>query len=271
MFSTRGVDGGDRVRGVVRGITPFLVGLGSGIAAAFFLDRDRGRQRRALIRDKTASLGRSTKRAFGVIGRDVRQRAHGIGSRARKVLSRAPVSDEVLTERIRSELGRRVSHPHAILVHVLDGHVTLAGPVLSREVRRLVRRVKRCRGVRGLDNRLEVHTTADSVPGLQGAGVVPRQRRNPLLDSWPPAARFLAGTAGAAAWLRGAPRRTPRSLLASGFGALLFARALMNAPVRSRRSRPSQPAGHRENEGEEPPVHRFGGSRERADLAELDT
>lgn len=140
-----------------------LTGLGIGLGLMYFLDPERGRRRRALAKDK---LTHSTHRgidAMGAAGRDLTHRANGLVARARSTFDRTPVDDVVLVERVRSQLGRVVSHPHAIVVDATGGRVRMRGPVLGSEVDRLVRAVARVRGVRDVVNALDVHEQAGSV------------------------------------------------------------------------------------------------------------
>jgi hypothetical protein len=69
--------------------------------------------------------------------------------------------------------------------------------VLTDEVQQLIAGVATVRGVREVENRLDVHETSDNVPGLQGD--IPK-RAGQLLDvfqgRWSPSTRFLLGTAG---------------------------------------------------------------------------
>ena len=219
------------------GSRSFLFDLALGACAAYFLDPDRGRQRRALVRDRSSRLWRRANEVVEVTRRDVEQRAQGIAARARGLLEQQhPVPDGVLVERIRAAMGRCVSHAHAIRVTAEDGWVTLEGPILSREVQGFVRRVRRFPGVRGVGNRLEVHTPAEDVPELR-VGVAMQQRRNLMNECWPPAARLLAGSAGAFAWLLGAPMRGFGRYVLGTLGGMLVWRAVANVPANHRAER----------------------------------
>lgn len=77
---------------------------------------------------------------------------------------------------MRAQLGRWVSHPHAIEVAADSGHVTLSGPILQSEERQLLQAAQSVRGVHEVESRLEVHKTADNVPALQGGSGRPRPR-----------------------------------------------------------------------------------------------
>jgi hypothetical protein len=94
-------------------------------------------------------------------------------------------------------LGRVVSHPRAIDVLVQDGHVALTGPILSSEVRPLLRAVGRVAGVCDVEDRLEGNDEAGNVPSLQGESERPGTWSALLRGSWSPTAKVLMGTAGA--------------------------------------------------------------------------
>src|SRR6185369_8161518 len=120
----------------------FGAGLGAGTAAMFLLDPDRGKRRRALVGDKLAVLTRMTGDCIEVTTRDVTNRTRGLVSEIKSRLSSEQPADSVLVDRVRSKLGRAVSHPSAIKVTAKDGNVTLAGPILASEVPHLLSCVK---------------------------------------------------------------------------------------------------------------------------------
>src|SRR6185312_11134979 len=99
-------------------------------------DPDRGRHRRALVRDKSIRLSRKTREFAGSASRDVGNRASGMRAAAKSWAQAEPsVPDGVLARRIRAKLGLYARHPSAIDVHVTNGGiVTLSGPVLADEV-----------------------------------------------------------------------------------------------------------------------------------------
>jgi osmotically-inducible protein OsmY len=121
----------------------------------YFMDPERGRRRRALVRDKVAHAANVSTDALGSFGRDLSHRAAGAVARARGALRRRHVDDDVLIERVRAQLGRVVSHPHAIAVNANGGSVRLRGSILESELPRLMRAVARVRGVRGVEHELE--------------------------------------------------------------------------------------------------------------------
>src|SRR5260370_1107328 len=73
-------------------------------------------------------------------------------------------------------------------------------------------------GVTGVENRLEVHTRAGTVPGLQGGGRRPGERLNLAEATWAPATRVLAGAAGGALLTYGFSQRFPASCVLGTVG-----------------------------------------------------
>jgi hypothetical protein len=168
-----------------------------GVLTMYIFDPVAGRRRRALARDKLIGLRKPAKEAVRVTARDLKNRTLGTVAEGRAALFEDSVDDAVLVERVRSKLGFVVGHPSSIDVQASEGVVTLSGPVLTDEVQRLIAGVAAVRGVRDVENRLEVHETAGSVPGLQGD--LPRptgQILDILQGRWSPSTRLLLGTVG---------------------------------------------------------------------------
>lgn len=147
----------------------FALGLVLGAGVVYLLDPDRGRRRRALLRDQLVHAGHGLEEAARSGTRHVRNRAVGLAHEIRAGLTERDVEDRVLEERVRSALGRKISNPGSLLVTADSGHVTLSGDVSSAEVQDLVRAVKAVRGVQHVDNRLHVETDSAPAPGLQGS------------------------------------------------------------------------------------------------------
>lgn len=163
-----------------------------GAAAMFWLDPTRGRSRRAMLEQKVGSVAGDLTEAVGVAGRDLGHRAQGMGHEVRSWFKREPVDDGLLARRVRSALGRVVSHPKAIDVTADNGRVTLSGAVLVQEYEDLLETVCSVRGVHELDERLAVYEDSSGIPGLQGGR--PRARLHGLPPRWSPAGRLLLGT-----------------------------------------------------------------------------
>ncbi len=211
-----------------------LAAAGTGAGLMYLLDPRTGRRRRAGMRDQIVHEAHALNTGLERAGRDLKHRAVGAVERARSSLDRKPVSDDVLRDRVRAEIGRVVTHPSSIEVWVDDGRVSLTGPILKREKRRLLQAVDRIHGVRDVADVLETHKTAERVPGLQGN---PRRaKRGRQLDifqeNWAPATRLVTTVLGAGLGVRALQHR---SLLSPGFliaGTCLALRGLTNMPMK---------------------------------------
>ena len=212
-----------------------LFGGALGALAMYFLDPREGRRRRARTQDRMVHAGKRVNQAGRVTARDTVHRARGVLATARKLFEHEEVSDAVLVERVRAELGRAVSHPHALEVAADHGHVTLSGPVLSEEVRPLLRCVRGVPGARAVSDRLTVYEDAEAqhVSSLQGGH--PRQgaRFELLQEHWSPAARLAAGTVGAGLLASSFRARTGARAVLGTTGSALLARALTNRSLSS--------------------------------------
>jgi osmotically-inducible protein OsmY len=146
----------------------------AGAAVMFYFDPEAGRRRRAMMRDKLTSTSREAAEAAQATARRVTDRARGLVHEGTSRLdgSALPRSDEQLRERIRSRLGHLSSHPGAIEVVVEQGRVRLEGPILAREVERVVDEIRRMPGVESVDNQLSVHEQPGNIPALQGGDQV---------------------------------------------------------------------------------------------------
>src|SRR4051812_24299275 len=115
-------------------ILGLLAGFGAGVGIMYFLDPDRGRRRRALAGEKMTSAAHRLPDAFRVTARDMSNRARGIWAETTNLFLSDNPPDQVIEARVRSKMGRIVSHPHAVHVASRDGHVTLDGIILAGEV-----------------------------------------------------------------------------------------------------------------------------------------
>src|SRR5215207_1349045 len=91
-----------------------LIGAALGGAAMYLLDPDRGRRRRALLLNQAISTSKKVGDAVDAGARDLVNRGAAVPHRVRALFRSAPISDDLLVERVRSKMGRHVSHPHAI-------------------------------------------------------------------------------------------------------------------------------------------------------------
>ena len=209
-----------------------LAAAGAGLM--YLLDPDGGRRRRARVRDQLVRAAHRTGDAVDATSRDVGNRARGVVAELRGRLVNVEVSDGVLHERVRARIGSVVGHAGAIHASVVEGRVTLRGPVLAGDLDRLVRRVRSVPGVREVINELEVHDEPGGVPGLQGQPRPPRGGEvfELLQHNWSPSARLFAGLTGAAMLLWGLRRLDLPGILLTGGGVALLVRGIRNQPLR---------------------------------------
>lgn len=208
-----------------------LAAAGAGLM--YLLDPDGGRRRRARMRDQLVRAAHRTGDAVDATSRDVSNRARGVVAELRSRLVNVEVSDGVLHERVRARIGSVIGHAGAIEASVVDGRVSLRGPVLADDVDRLVRRVRSVPGVREVINQLDVHDEPGGVPGLQGRPRPPRGGEvfELLQTHWSPSARLFAGLAGAAMALWGVRRLDLPGILLTGGGVALLVRGVRNQPL----------------------------------------
>ena len=213
--------------------TGVIGGVGLGASVMYLLDPDRGRRRRAMLRDGISARACDSERFLKKSGRDFGNRARGMAAKTRnRVFPAGPVEDDVLAERVRSKMGRYVSHPGAVEVSASAGRVTLRGPVLADEAAGLLRAVESVRGVREVEDRLEVHDDPGSVPALQGGRQRVGETPEFLQRRWSPAARIAAGAVGGTLLLVGLKRRGRLGIASTALGTGLMARSIANRSAR---------------------------------------
>ncbi len=209
-----------------------LSGIGLGAGLMYFLDPDRGRRRRAAVRDRMAGAEHNLQREMEKAGRDIQNRASGLaaeGVRTTKGLfiPHVEVDDSVLEARVRSRIGHAVRHPHAISVTARYGEITVSGDVLAEEESELLEAASTTPGVASVRNRLRVHLTGDGISSLQGEG-----KRRSGQQRWTPALRVLAGCGGGVLALYGIARRGLMGTAAGLAGTAVLARATANQELK---------------------------------------
>ena len=210
----------------------FLGAAAAGAVSMYLLDPDHGRRRRAVMRERVASGVSRLDYATSVASRDLRNRARGLAHEVRARFAREEVPDEILCQRVRSQLGWACSHPGAIEVSASSGRVTLSGAVLEREYVRLLRTVWGVRGVADVEDRLAVYESAAGISALQGGGRARERRFGPWQEHWSPGVRVVMGAAGGALLLNAlAGKRSALGLLGGLAGVGLVARSSVNMPV----------------------------------------
>ena len=207
-------------------------GLGVGAGLMYMFDPNKGKRRRAEVRNKVTHAINKTNNAIGKTSRDVTNRVSGIAAEAESLFTCEKTPDNVLTARVRSKLGRVVSHPHAIEVTAADGKVTLSGPILAAEVDGLLGSVAAIKGVTEVKNRLEAHEESGTVPGLHGGRENLGERFALLKTNWSPTTRLLVGATGGALALYAAKRRGVIAAALGPAGLGMVSRALTNLEMK---------------------------------------
>jgi uncharacterized membrane protein len=206
-----------------------VAGLSAGLMYLF--DPDRGKRRRALVRSKITHAGKVARNASGKTGRDVRNHVLGILAGVESLFRIRDVSDDVLEARVRSKLGRVVSHPGAIEAKVISGLVILTGPILATEEHPLLESVAGIKGVKSIENHLELHKLAGDIPALQGGRPRKGEPYGILKTNWSPTTRLLVTAAGGAMALYAAKRRGAVGSALGSLGLGVVMRALTNVEI----------------------------------------
>jgi len=187
----------------------WMGGIALGAIAMYIADPVQGRRRRALIQDKLTHVTHSTSRLMDQTLHDAHNRWSGLQASAMRMISprqAKPIDDHVLEARVRSRLGRAMSHMRDVEVHAHQGAVTLSGNLDSEEQEKVFRLVAAIPGVESVVGPMEMHTEKMSSFGA----------RSPL---------WIAGAAGAGflTWYA-LTRRQPLGLLAAATGLGLMSR-----------------------------------------------
>jgi uncharacterized membrane protein len=182
-----------------------------------------------MARDKMARAQRIAGNVARGTIRDLRNRTEGLFASTRSGFSPQEVPDDVLHDQIRARLGRVVSHPTAIDVTVSNGRVNLFGPILDEEVGPLLAELSSLRGIRDLQDTLEVHGGREVPSSLQGLGS-PERIHAWKRDTWPPGLRLAAGSAGGALLLASLRKGKVAKGALAGTGTALLLRSAFNMP-----------------------------------------
>lgn len=143
--------------------------LGAGVM--YLLDPDRGRRRRALMRDQAVHAGHEARHLGDLAagrGRDLRNRARGLVAGARRRLGGGEVDDVVLEARVRSRLGHLMNGGDPLRVSSRGGLVTLEGNLPEEGAAALIRAASAVPGVRDVVTQSHVRprwTSGEDGPG----------------------------------------------------------------------------------------------------------
>jgi uncharacterized membrane protein len=215
----------------MNGVKIAVSGFAAGAALMYMSDPDRGKRRRALARDKSLRMWNGFSGLLDQAQRDSANRARGAVHAVQTAFRNPRTDDQVLVQRVRSKLGRVVSHPHAIRVTAENGRITLTGLILKDEVDGLLNCIKAVPGVRSVDNELEAHELSEHISSLQGG--IKRESRSVLArQNWTPALRITAGALGGALVSYGVRNEGPLAAAGGLMGAALLTRAICNRELR---------------------------------------
>ncbi|HEY7392572.1 MAG TPA: SRPBCC family protein [Bryobacteraceae bacterium] len=202
----------------------------AGAGLMYFADPDRGRRRRAAVRDRFAAGWHDFTNELDKAERDLSNRSHGVGAAVSSIWRKDNADEPVILGRVRTAIGRAVSHPHAIHARSQgEGQIVLEGPVLRHEVDYLLKRVRAVPGVRDVVERLEVHDDSQGISSLQGG--VPRRAVSEFAQqNWTPSLRVVSAGFAGTMLAAGSRMDSPARWISITGGAMLLARAICNKP-----------------------------------------
>lgn len=181
----------------------WMGGIALGALAMYIADPVQGRRRRALLQDKFAHVTRSTSRLMDQTLHDAHNRWSGLQASAMRVLSprqAKPIDDHVLEARVRSRLGRAMSHMRDVEVQAHQGAVTLSGHLDSEE-------------------QDKAFALVAAIPGVESVNGPPQLQEEVAQVSRGLSPLWIAGAAGAGLFTWYAlTRRQPLGLLAAVTG-----------------------------------------------------
>jgi gas vesicle protein len=134
----------------------FLGGVGVGALVMYFLDPTSGNRRRSVARDRMLKASRDTGQAIEGRAKAMAGRAKALAERTRAHFEPDTPSDDVLAQRVRTALGRVISHPRMISISAAAGVVTLSGSVSEEEAKGLSAAVRIVHGVKDVIDQTEV-------------------------------------------------------------------------------------------------------------------
>jgi osmotically-inducible protein OsmY len=131
--------------------------------ALYFVDPDRGRRRRNMLRDRVQARLRRIGRGLNSVFREAAAETYGVSHKIVHLVPRPSemTDDETLRQRVESQLFRDRHIPKGNLnINAEHGLVILRGELDSPiEIAQLEERVRHIPGVRGVQNLLHPHGT----------------------------------------------------------------------------------------------------------------
>jgi uncharacterized membrane protein len=208
-------------------IKTLLYSLGLGAGVMYFYDPREGNRRRSMVRDQ---FNRVVNQANGAIDTgvvDLRNRTRGILAEMMGRLDNQQAPDWIVEERIRSRLGRLSRRAGGLEIRSQNGNIVLNGPILREDATNLIQAISRTRGVRSVENHLQVIDNPQDFPALQAMRGSMGQDGNGT-TAWSPATRLVAGVGGGVLALYGMARKGIVGPALSLTGLYLAARSVTN-------------------------------------------
>jgi uncharacterized membrane protein len=213
-----------------------LTGAVAAAGVMYYFEANSARRRRIAPGQRSAGAARRALARLQAASCHLAQRAFGLIARATALLRPGEVAPGVLVERVRSRLGRVLSHPDAVHVSANEQHtVRLRGAVLAWEHEPLRRAVAGVAGVGAIRDELEVHESAAHLSALQGAAPSAKPLQTP--GSGTAALRLLMALAGGSLLLGGSRRRGGLGAVGAAAGGALLLRSVAPSRPRMARSR----------------------------------
>ena len=136
-----------------------VIAAAAALGAAWFMDPQSGRRRRAMLRDRVAAFFRRSARSGGRAARGVASEAYGLKQKATHLHEEPKdFDDQTLKAKVETELFRGPDAPKGqVNVNAQHGVVQLRGQVDSPElIDELVARTRSVQGVREVENLLHL-------------------------------------------------------------------------------------------------------------------
>ncbi len=136
-------------------LTRTLFWTAAGAAAAYLYDPERGRGRRARLKDQAEARLRKVRREAERKGRHAQSTAEGKAEQLARSQAAPPPDDLTLVDKVKSEvLGQDRFREYPVVIDAVDGVVTMRGeladPSSVDEIRRAIEAVPGVREVRNL-------------------------------------------------------------------------------------------------------------------------
>jgi uncharacterized membrane protein len=207
-----------------------LFGLGAGAAAGCLAYSEFGQEKLAAMAKGSRRLLRQAAHEGKKSLLDSKHKLAGLAAELSNHWKQQGTSDPVLEERIRSHMGRVVSHPRRIHVVCDHGVAVLWGVILEREISRLIQVVEGIAGVRDVVDYLDT-ASPDELPAEHAHPL--KDARDKIRLNWSPSKRLLVGAAGAVLAVKGWQRKDRLGKGLAALGAGMMVRSTMQKHLRN--------------------------------------